>query len=85
MTTIMVILAIGAAGVGMIVLAAVLNRRARLAREGRSVDLEAVRAEVLAALDRGDPIGAVKVYRYETGLSLVEANDAVQRIAINRR
>jgi ribosomal protein L7/L12 len=77
--------AIGALGIVMLIVSAVLNRRARHDREGRPTDMEALRTAVLAAVDRDDLIEAVKIYRRETGARLLEATDAVQRIASHRR
>jgi len=83
--TLTVALAIGAIGIVMLIVSAVLNRRARVAREGRPIDMEAVRTAVRAAVDRDDLVEAVRIYRRETGARLLEASDAVQRIAADRR
>ena len=80
-----VILAIGALGIVMLIVSAALKRQARLARPGQPVDLAAMRAEVLAAVDRDDLVEAVRIYRRDTGARLLEASDAVQHIALNRR
>lgn len=77
-----VILAIGALGIVMLILSAALKRQARPARP---VDLAAMRAEVLAAVDRDDLVEAVRIYRRDTGARLLEASDAVQQIAVDRR
>jgi hypothetical protein len=83
--TLTVALAIGAVGIVMLIGSAVLNRRARVAREGRPTDMEALRTAVRAAVDRDDLVEAVRIYRRETGARLLEASDAVQRIAADRR
>jgi hypothetical protein len=82
--TLIVVFAIGAAGIVMLIVSAILNRRARLARAGRPVDLEALRADVLAAMDRDDLLEAVKIYRRVTGARLLDATAAVQRMAVSR-
>ncbi|MFI5952135.1 hypothetical protein [Cryptosporangium sp. NPDC051539] len=83
--TLPVILAIGAVGVGMILIAVVLDRRARRARIGRPIDREVLRVDVLAAIDRNDFVEGVRIYRRATGAGLVEAKEAVEGLALNRR
>jgi ribosomal protein L7/L12 len=73
-------LLIGAIGILMLLGSAYLNRRARRADDGRPVDMEALRTDVMAALARDDLAQAVKIYRQRTRAGLVEAAGAVQRI-----
>ena len=42
--------------------------------------MEGVSPEVLDAVRAGDSIGAIKLYREQTGASLAEAKEFVQRI-----
>lgn len=78
-------LLIAAAGIIMLLGAAYLNRRARRAFDGRPVDPDALRTDVVAALDRDDLTEAVTIYRQRTNAGLLEAADAVQRIDSERR
>jgi hypothetical protein len=78
-------LLIGAAGIVMLLASVYLNRRARRADDGRPVDMEALRTEVVAALSREDPTEAVRIYRQRTNAGLVEAAEAVRRIDGERR
>ena len=71
---------IGGIGIVMLFVAAYLNRRARSARDARPVDMDAVRTDVIAALDQDGLAEAVKIYRQRTGARLLEATEAVQRI-----
>jgi ribosomal protein L7/L12 len=41
-------------------------------------------ADVLALLDEGNRIGAIKLYREQTGAGLEEARDAVEELASGR-
>ena len=76
---------LGLAGVLMLVVSAYLARRARLVAAGRPVDLEVMLADVGTALDRDDPVTAVRFYRQHTGTGLLQAGTAVDRIARDRR
>ena len=78
-------LLIGVIGILMLLGSAYLNRRARRAADGRPADVEALRTEVLAALDRDDLATATKIYRQRTNVGLIEAAGAVQRMDSDRR
>ncbi|MCA2217433.1 hypothetical protein [Jidongwangia harbinensis] len=77
--------AVGGIGIVMLLLSGLLNRRTRSAGDGRPVDEEALRAEVLAAIDRDDLTTAVKIYRQRTGARLLEASTAIEGIDRDRR
>jgi ribosomal protein L7/L12 len=79
------ILVIGGVGLAMLVAAEIVIRRDRRAAAARPIDEKALRQTVAVALDRGDLVAAVKVYRRETGARLAEAREAVERIARERR
>jgi hypothetical protein len=79
------ILVIGGVGLAMLVAAQLLIRRDRRAIADQGVDEAAVRRDVAAALDRGDLVAAVKVYRRGTGARLTQARAAVERIGRERR
>ena len=79
------ILFLGGLGIVMLIASLVLNRQARPAAEERPVNMAAMRAHVKAAVERDDLVEAVRIYRRETGARLLEASDAVQRIALDRR
>ncbi|BCJ49900.1 hypothetical protein Asp14428_13750 [Actinoplanes sp. NBRC 14428] len=76
---------IGLIGVLMLILSTVLVRRGRAAAARRPINPQALQADVEAALDRDDLVGAVKRYREHTGAGLVQAKEAVDRIARDRR
>jgi hypothetical protein len=69
-------LALGAAGLVMLITAQYLGHRAVTAP-----DPDALRAEVRATLDGAGWTASVRIYRERTGAGLLEANDAVRRIA----
>ena len=69
----------------MMVSAEIVIRRDRRAAAARPVDEAALRQSVGVALDRGDLVAAVKIYRKETGARLTEAREAVERIGRERR
>ena len=69
----------------MMVAAEIVIRRDRRAAAARPVDEVALRQTVGVALDRGDLVAAVKIYRKETGARLTEAREAVERIGRERR
>jgi hypothetical protein len=78
-------LLIGAVGIIMLLGSGYLSRRARLAGDSGPVDMEALRADVVAALARDDLTEAVSIYRQRTNARLLDAADAVQRIDSERR
>jgi hypothetical protein len=78
-------LLIGAAGIIMLLGSVYLNRQARIAGDSRPVDMEVLRADIMAALARDDLTEAVRIYRRRTNARLLEAADAVQRIDSERR
>jgi hypothetical protein len=78
-------LAIGGVGCAMLVLSGYQNRRTESRRDGRPVDVAALRTDVLAAIDRDDLTAAVKIYRQRTGARLLEASAAIDGIARDRR
>jgi hypothetical protein len=84
MTTTVLFLIAGA-GIVMLIVSAVLSRRARLARDGRPVDMEALRTDVRSAADRDDLLEAVRLYRRATGASLLDATAEVQHIVLSGR
>ncbi|BEL06107.1 hypothetical protein Q0Z83_042980 [Actinoplanes sichuanensis] len=68
-------LALGAAGLVMLIVGQYLGRRAVTAP-----DPETRRAEVRDTLGRDGWTASVKIYRERTGAGLLEAHDAVRRI-----
>ncbi|WP_344649830.1 hypothetical protein [Cryptosporangium japonicum] len=75
---------IGGAGIVLLIVSAYLTRRARREHAGRTVDPDAVRTEVVAALDGEGLAEAVRIYRRRTGAPLLEATEAVRRIDESR-
>ncbi|GIE35406.1 hypothetical protein Ait01nite_084510 [Actinoplanes italicus] len=73
-------LVFGGAGLVMLIAAQYLGHRAVTER-----DPEAVRAEVHATLHRDGWTASVRIYRERTGAGLLEAHDAVRRIARENR
>ncbi|MEU8660712.1 hypothetical protein [Actinoplanes philippinensis] len=69
-------LELGGAGLVMLVVAQCLGHRAVAAP-----DRDAVRAEVRDTLGRDGHAASVRIYRERTGAGLLEAHDAVRRIA----
>jgi hypothetical protein len=68
--------ALGATGLVMLVVAHYLGRRAVTAP-----DPDVLRTEVRTTLDRDGWTASVRIYRERTGAGLLEAHDAVRRIA----
>ncbi|GAA4972107.1 hypothetical protein [Actinoplanes utahensis] len=73
-------LLVGAVGVGMLLVSGVLRRSKRSAPE-HPADAGSLHAEVRALLAEDGDTAAVRLYRRRTGAGLVEAKDAVERIA----
>jgi ribosomal protein L7/L12 len=93
-----IILAMAAAGAALVFVATSLQDRRATATQLTAIrqkldrvidhlgiaDAEPDRAEVVALLENGRLIDAVRVYRRTTGASLLEAKQAVDRIAAER-
>lgn len=75
------VLVIGAAGLLMLIVAHWLEQRAAPPRD---LD-ERARADVMAALDHDGLVTSVRIYRERTGSGLLDAYEAVRRIARDRR
>jgi hypothetical protein len=69
-------LALGVAGLVMLIAAQYLGHRAVTTPDPR-----VLRAEVRNTLDRDGWTASVKIYRERTGAGLLDAHDAVRRIA----
>ncbi|GAB7046866.1 hypothetical protein [Catenuloplanes indicus] len=81
--TFTIVLVLGTTGTLLLIASAVLHKRPDGRREdGRypGADPVTLRADVLAALDRGADVRAVRLYRERTGAGLLEAHAEVARI-----
>ncbi|WP_433789104.1 hypothetical protein [Actinoplanes sp. CA-252034] len=76
-----VVLALGAAGLLMLLAARHLERRAAAPPDLDAGARTALRAEVGEALVRHGFVTSVRIYRERTGAGLLEAHGAVRRIA----
>ncbi|MGW0507025.1 hypothetical protein [Micromonospora sp. NPDC003241] len=79
--TAIVALCIGVVGAVMLVVAQFLRRRASSMTDRGTPELAALHAEVRDTLDRAGWVASVKIYRRRTGVGLLEAYQAVDRIA----
>jgi hypothetical protein len=76
-----IVLGIGLVGVLMLITAGYLNRRARAVVASKPIDFAALHKDVTRILGGGDRARAIRIYRERTGAGILQARDAVERIA----